>query len=192
MAQEKQVNRVQPIRDLQKIAEMKAFLKEKSAESEKLRMRNYFLFVLGINIGIRISDVITLKVHDMFGNHVTITEKKTGKYKRYLLNAKLKAEADSYINGMESENYLFSSQKGGHITRIQAYNIINSAARAVGIEDEIGTHTLRKTFGYWHYKQHKDIATLQIIFNHSSPSDTLRYIGIEQDQIDEMAEGFFL
>lgn len=36
----------------------------------------------------------------------------------------------------------------------------------------MGTHTLRKTFGYWHYKQYKDVAILQDIFNHSAPSIT--------------------
>lgn len=44
---------------------------------------------------------------------------------------------------------------------------------------------MRKTFGYFHYKQYKDVAILQEIFNHSAPSVTLRYIGINQDEIDD-------
>ena len=43
---------------------------------------------------------------------------------------------------------------------------------------------MRKTFGYHHYQKFKDIAMLQKIFNHSTPQVTLRYIGIDQDQID--------
>lgn len=48
---------------------------------------------------------------------------------------------------------------------------------------DIGTHTMRKTFGYHYYKRIKDIATLQQIFNHSVPSITKRYIGITQDEL---------
>ena len=72
-----------------------------------------------------------------------------------------------------------------------AYRILNQAARQVGLSD-IGTHTLRKTFGYHFYQRTKDVALLQKVFNHSSPSITLRYIGIDQDVIDKAIEGFRL
>ncbi|PFH99668.1 site-specific integrase, partial [Bacillus thuringiensis] len=77
------------------------------------------------------------------------------------------------------------------ITRIQAYRIMNAAAEKVGL-DEIGTHTLRKTFGYHYYQKTKDVVMLQTIFNHSAPSITLRYIGIQQDEIDKSLEDFSL
>ncbi|WP_342668518.1 tyrosine-type recombinase/integrase [Cytobacillus solani] len=57
---------------------------------------------------------------------------------------------------------------------------------------EIGTHTLRKTFGYHFYQKYKDVAVLQQIFNHSSPAVTMRYIGINQDIMDEAVDGFSL
>ena len=56
----------------------------------------------------------------------------------------------------------------------------------------VGTHTMRKTFGYHHYQQFKDVAILQYILNHSSPSITLRYIGIEQDNIEATLQEFEL
>ena len=61
--------------------------------------------------------------------------------------------------------------------------IIKRASSKLGLE-EIGTHTMRKSFGYHHYQQYKDVALLQEIYNHSSPSITLKYIGINQDNID--------
>ena len=76
--------------------------------------------------------------------------------------------------------------------RFGAYYILKTDGKAVGLQDKIGTHTLRKTFGYHHYKKFKDIAILQKIFNHSNPTITLRYIGIEQDQIDESYNNFIL
>ena len=63
-----------------------------------------------------------------------------------------------------------------------AYQII----RSMGIKEKIGTHTLRKTFGYHAYIKTKNIALIQKLLNHSSPSVTLRYIGITQDDLDNV------
>lgn len=89
---------------------------------------------------------------------------------------------------------IFLNQEIGenqHITRFRAYVILNIAGQKCGLE-EIGTHTLRKTFGYHYYQQTRDIATLQELFNHSSPSITLKYIGINQDILDNAYENFCL
>lgn len=94
---------------------------------------------------------------------------------------------------MTQGEYLFKSRKGENkpITTTQAYRIIVEAGEKIGLM-EIGTHTMRKTFGYWHYQQFHDVALLQTIFNHSSPSITLRYIGINQENIDKTYMNFSL
>ena len=178
---------VQPIRDREKLEEMKM-------ELLKTGYKNYLLFVVGINTGLRIGDILELKVKDLKDQtHIKIIEQKTNKIKRFLINSSLKIEIDKYIRLMSDEEYLFQSRKGENkpISRVQAYRILNSAAENVGLQ-EVGTHTLRKTFGYWHYKQNKDVALLQQIFNHSSPSVTLRYIGINEDIKDKSIENFYL
>lgn len=179
------MNFVQPIRDISKIEEVKSILKRSS-------YRDYFLFVLGINTGLRISDILVLKVKDVREqDYIILTEKKTNKKKRFPINNNLKIEIKEYTRGMLDNDYLFPSQKGGHIKRVRAYEILKKAGKEAGIE-EIGTHTLRKTFGYHFYKQHKDVVMLQKIFNHSAPSITLKYIGIEQDEIDNVLKDFSL
>ena len=178
---------VQPIRDKEKIEDMKR-------ELLKSGYKNFLMFVIGINTGLRIGDILELKVKDLRDKtHIKIIEQKTGKIKRLLINSSLKQEIDKFIKGMEEEDYLFQSRKGKNhpISRVQAYRILNSAGAKVGLK-EIGTHTLRKTFGYWHYKQNKDVALLQEIFNHSAPSVTLRYIGINEDIKDNSIEKFYL
>lgn len=86
---------------------------------------------------------------------------------------------------MDYEDYLFKSNKldsdvqSKTISRVQVYRILNHSARSIDLS-EIGTHSMRKTFGY-HYK---DVALLMNVFNHSSQSVTLRYIGINQDTIN--------
>lgn len=177
---------VQPIRSIAKIEEVKEVLREQSE-------RNYFLFVMGINSGLRISDMLKLKVSDVRGKtHIKLQEEKTEKFKRFKINASLQKEIERYIEGMEDDDYLFPSRTGdAPITRIQAYRILNQAADKVGLE-EIGTHTMRKTFGYHFYQKTKDVALLQEIFNHSAPSVTKRYIGISQDEIDSALDDFSL
>ncbi|QSX06445.1 tyrosine-type recombinase/integrase [Sedimentibacter sp. zth1] len=70
------------------------------------------------------------------------------------------------------------------LSRQRVYDILNKVADTLNIS-KIGTHTLRKTFGYHFYQQTKDVAILQEIFNHSSPNITRRYIGIDQDVMDK-------
>lgn len=182
------MNRVQPIRDKKLIAEFKMLLKCKDD-------KYYIMFNIGINSGLRISDILTLKVGIMSGTHINIIEKKTGKSKRFLINDILRLELDRYIteHKLGADDYLVQSRKGINkpVTRVQAYRVLNDTAKLLGMT-EIGTHTLRKTFGYFHYKQYKDVAVLQEIFNHSSPSITMRYIGINDDIIDKTIEEFYL
>lgn len=178
---------VQPIRDRDIIQKMKN-------ELLKGGSRNYMLFNIGINTGLRVSDILSLKVIDVKDKtHITINEQKTGKSKRILINSNLKNDVDDYIYNMDNQDFLFKSRKGNNnpLSRVQAYRILNSAAVGLNLS-EVGTHTMRKTFGYWHYSIYKDVAVLQDIFNHSSPSITLRYIGINDDIKDKTIENFYL
>ncbi|MGS2777465.1 site-specific integrase [Robertmurraya sp. GLU-23] len=177
---------VQPIRSKKMIEEMKEVLIQQS-------YRDYFLFVFGINSALRISDILQLKVMDVRDkDYITIREKKTNKAKRFKINITLRKVIDEYTRRMGDDEWLFPSRKGDKpITRVQAYRVLNKASDKVGLE-EIGTHTLRKTFGYHFYQKSKDVALLQNIFNHSAPSVTLRYIGINQDMMDEAIDDFGL
>lgn len=176
---------VQPIRSLEKIAEIKKRLALNGS-------RDVLLFSMGINTGLRISDLLSLKVGDVRGkSEYMLREKKTKKNKRILLHA-VRRDIEDYTYFKSDNEYLFMSKKGvGPITRVQAYRILNTAARDCGL-NEIGTHTLRKTFGYHFYRANQNVAMLQQLFNHSSPSITLRYIGITQDEIAEEWEKFAL
>ena len=169
------------MRLIQHIIKDKEKLEEIELELLKIGYKNYLMFSIAINTGLRISDILELKVVDLKDKtHIIITEKNTNKVKIFVINSILKQETDKFINLRKNEEYLFQSENGGNkpISVVEAYRILNIAASAVGIE-EIDPHTLRKTFGYWHYVQYKDIALLQELFNHSSPSVTLRYIGFD-------------
>ena len=106
----------------------------------------------------------------------------------------LQSLIQEYTANKPATEYLFKSRVGSNrpITRVMAFEIINNACRKCGIEDRISMHGLRKTFGYHHYQQFHDVAILQYLLNHSSPSITLRYIGITQDTVEETLKEFEL
>ncbi|WP_264175925.1 tyrosine-type recombinase/integrase [Virgibacillus alimentarius] len=150
------------------------------------------IFLIGINTGLRVNDLVQLKVGDVKNKDVfSIREGKTNK-KREINVGMLQKEIERFTEGKRPDEFLFQSQKGtSPITTTQVYRILDDAADFMG-RDDVGTHTMRKTFGYHHYKQFKDVAILQEIFNHAAPSITRRYIGIRQDEINESLNDFRL
>lgn len=175
---------VQPIRDPAKIDKMKDYLKSKNE-------RNYIMFLLGITTGLRISDILKLTKEDLLKSHVDITETKTTKRKRVKIPGYIKKELVAYANKLDDGDYVVKSRQGANksIDRSTAYRILRDAAEHVNLT-EIGTHTLRKTFGYHFYKQTKNIAMLQELFNHRDQHVTLQYIGINQDILDEAMDKY--
>lgn len=181
---------VQPLKTFEEIENMREAL-EMTSNPE----RNLLLFNLGINTGLRISDLIKLRVEDVRGKtSIIVYEGKTQKKRTVYLNMMMAEIAEFLEHLKENEGretgWLFSSRKGdGHITTTQAYRILRDAGKLCGY-DYVGTHTMRKVFGFHYYQRTKDIATLMIIFNHSSQEITKRYLGIDEDQIRESLKEF--
>ncbi len=179
---------VQPIRDLKQIDTLKKLLKQQS-------LRDYCLFVLGINSGLRISDLLKLRISDVsekgkVKDRIRLREKKTNKFKDFPISNNAKKAIKEYLQSRvinnEDEPLFLSRKNKGFLLRQRAYLILNEAAKSIGIKEKIGTHTLRKTFGYHAYNNGYDITLIQKLFNHSSSSVTLRYIGITQEELDDV------
>lgn len=172
---------VQPLRSSDEIAEFREALHVSS--SEAYRKRNLLLFGIGINTGLRISDIIDLRIEDLKGRtYIRVYEGKNKKMRTVQL-PHLMADIADYLDDMPDEGWVFPSRIGDkHITTTQAYRILVKAADYLGRND-IGTHTLRKTFGYHYYKKFNNIAELMEIFNHSSQSITRKYIGLRDEEI---------
>lgn len=177
---------VEPIRNLEHLRKLEKYLAKRNP-------RDLLLLTIGTNCGLRISDIVALNVGDVRDkSHIQIVEKKTGKYKKFPINAKLKPMFEDFTKGRNADEPLFTTVFSNRMDRFGAYYILTTACKAVKLQEKVGTHTMRKTFGYHHYQKFKDVAILQKIFNHSSPQITLRYIGIEQDQIDDSYNNFIL
>ena len=151
---------VEPIRSKFEIRRIEKFLANKST-------RDLLIFTLGTNCGLRISDILALDVKDVRGKKIiSIVEKKTGKLKRFPLNTKLEPLIKKFIRGKDDDDPLFTSMFQNRLERFAAYNMLKEACKKAGVEGNIGTDTMRKTFGYHHYGKFKDIAMLQKIFKH--------------------------
>ena len=174
-----EVNTVEPIRDIDTVNDIADYLRSQDE-------RNYILFLFGIYSGLRISDILKLRVRDVRGrDKVMIREKKTGKERRFPINQALKKDLERYIQDMKDWEFLIKSREGRNqpISRQQAWKILQEAGQKFGIQ-KIGTHSLRKTFGYHLYQQTHDIVAIQKILNHATQEYTLRYIGVTQDTLD--------
>lgn len=169
----------------------------------KIANRNKLMFLIGINVGLRASDLATLKWNFFFNNgggfkeFYTLQPKKTRKQKKfvklYFNNAVKKAVMDyteKYpINDVDE--YLFKSRKGdGAITERAMWKIIVDTASDAGIQKNVGSHSLRKTFGFWAWHNAEDknkaLVTLQMLFNHSDGLTTMKYIGLLNSEIEDM------
>lgn len=184
--------RVEPIRDKAVINRIAEALKDDQTAAGK---RRYLLYMFGLYLGRRISDLLKLKVGDVFGkDKFVIKEKKTGKQIELFITKNLKAAIKDRLSGLDTDDYIFASSRPDRITKKQkpvdrrtAYRDIQ-AIKAIGnfpADYNLGTHTLRKTFGYHYYQATHDIAGLMKLFNHTKEETTLIYIGIASDEVKQ-------
>ena len=179
------MNFVEPIRDKTTVKDIGEYLKERNE-------KYYIMYLIGIYSGLRVSDILTLKIRDVRDkSEIKIREKKTGKVKIFPINYELAKELAKYCEGKKDYEYVIPSARAENkaVSREYAYRVIHSAGKAFGL-DNLGTHTMRKTFGYHFYTQTKDIVLLMRILNHNDQSKTLRYIGIEQSTINDALRKF--
>lgn len=178
------MNFVGPIRDINKVSNIARVLKE---EDEKY----YIMFLTGIYGGLRISDILKLKIKDVKGKKgIKNRDKKTGKENTIEFHKTLIKAYDVYCSDKDPDDYLIKSPEGYNnpITRQTAWNQIKKAGEKNKVYN-LGTHSLRKTFGYHYYKDTKNIGVLMNVFNHSKESTTLKYIGVIQDDINTARTG---
>ena len=182
----------QPIRSKD---ELKLFLEYyRNTQPSK---RNFALISLGLHTALRISDILKLQwkdvydmEKDMFRSHLSIYEQKTGKLNTIALNPHVIEALQIYkaTRKTEADDFIFSKNTDYHtpLSRSQAFRIVKHAAIEALHMDNISCHSLRKTFGYHAWKQGTPPALLMDIYNHSSYRVTKKYLGIEQDERDDI------
>lgn len=198
------------------VQKMKEVFKKKIEDAttptnELIAWKNYTLFCCGINVGLRASDLRNLQwkdIYDTKGNRkrgYIFNAEKTGKRTEIAFNDAFFEAIETYRDKLlqlkdkpHAEDYLFFSKKNDKnaIDEKTMWKIMNDAAIDAKIEKNVGSHTLRKTFGRTVYENAENksevLIMLQEWFKHSSPMVTLRYIGITFDQMYQMAQSIHL
>ena len=190
-------NRVEPIRERKKITAIKNLLKGAG------KLRDYTLFVCGINFGLRIGDLLKLQVRDVkkldnkdgIKDSFEVREQKTDKLNMVEINGSAQKTLRFLFSktnlDTSFDNYLFYNTKETPglkpISRVQAYRLVRKWCESVGLTNlSVGTHTLRKTFGYHAWKNGVSIEVLQKKFKHNFTSTTRRqYLGIEEADVKD-------
>ena len=197
---ETHLQNVAPLKDVQKIT---ALMYELKNHSGKYGLRNETIAIMGVCTGMRISDLLSLHVADITDNNGNIVEsfrhidiktshtRHNNKAHTIFIIPECQQALKNYLQQRHSRSsWLFpaartTTNKKTALSTNRYYHIIVNAGMAIGI-NTIGTHTLRKTFGYWFYQQTHDIIYLQQLFNHSDIAITRRYIGLEEDKMKEL------
>lgn len=185
------------------------------------RWRDNMLFILGINFGLRVSDLLQLKFISLIDETLTfresfpILEKKTAntrkrKKNRHITIGSAVIEAvNLYLAKMMEQgieihlsDYLFRStsnngkNSGKPLNPRMVNYILDEVAREVGLHCKVSTHTLRKTFGYhqmmMHHNDGRALLLLQKMFGHSTSAQTLEYIGLTDEEMADAYEHFNL
>lgn len=197
------MNTAQPIKNKTDLEKIRTYYKIRQPNQ-----RNYLLIIIGLNTALRISDILSLKwgmVYDLESGqircHIAVSEQKTGKFSSIYINNSIRQALTSYMEvlqqkgiAIEDERFLFPNRNDPnmHISRVQAHRIIKKAAAECNLPETISCHSLRKTFGYFAWKQGTPPVLLMTIYNHSSFQVTKRYLGIEQDERDSVFQNICL
>ena len=179
--------KVQPITDLRHVRSIKRLL----ADSP----RDKLLFVMGVNSGLRVQDLLALRVADVrglkLGDRIPIREKKTGKPNVLIANKEIIAGLEEYLGDIEADDkhFLFKSRKGRNypLTTLTVTKKVKAWTAAINLKGNFGAHTLRKT---WTYHQRREFGVswevLAKRLNHSSPAVTRRYLGVQDEEVEQV------
>jgi integrase len=181
--------KVEPITSMKDVKNIKRLLQD--------HPRNLLLFIMGINSGLRAQDILTLRVVDLLdkkvGDRIVVTEKKTGKQNVAIINKEIADTFQKYLEYYECEadedQFLFQSRKGKNypITTYRVTGLLKEWTAAINLKGNYGAHSLRKTFCY-HQRVHFGVSweLLSKRLNHSSPSVTRRYIGVQDEEVESI------
>lgn len=182
--------KVQPITDARHIRSIKRLLAD--------RPRDKLLFIMGINSGLRVQDLLVLRIKDVqdakAGDRIALKEKKTGKDNVLIINKEILAALTDHFENLgtdeiKPDHFLFKSRKtkNSPLTTYAVMGMIKRWTEEVGLKGNFGAHTLRKT---WCYFQRKEFGVgWELIakrLNHSNPAVTRRYLGVQDEEVEQI------
>ena len=165
-----------PIKDIGTIKLIKEFYKKKDDN------RGLLFFLIAINTGLKINEILELDVKDVKGkDFIIIKHCLAGIKKRIPLNDEIKELVEKVTKKLKKDSPLFVSIRGKRLERTAVYNQFKDVCSELGLDEDISIASLRKTFGYHYYQTSKDLSFLQWLFNQSSVLATMEYIDVNEN-----------
>ena len=147
------------------------------------------LLTVGVNTGNRITTIIEQIPRDYAGGKYTVTEHKTGKRQQYILNEEVYKIVKKYIDefNIGFNDFMFKKDINSKeaITRMGVWKMIKGLADEAGVEYPVACHSLRKSYGRWIWDETHDLLLVQSLLMHDSAEETMRYICLESNEVDE-------
>ncbi|ETX03536.1 MAG: hypothetical protein ETSY1_46920 (plasmid) [Candidatus Entotheonella factor] len=172
--------RVEPIRSKRHIANIKRILADKP--------RDLCLFTLGINTAFRANELLSIRVGQVrylsVGDTLTIKQRKTGKYRSVVLNENVVDAISNYLRqtSLVDEEALFTGLRGC-LTVPTVNRLVKTWCADVGLKGNYGSHSMRKTWGYWQRQNGADILNLVEAFGHATQRQTMAYLGLQPEDV---------
>ena len=185
---------VMPIKKVEDVERCKEFLKKRVDRAPEKYKKSYakdlLLFKIGINVGMRVNDLLSIEWKDIFkpgtkqfNEYFTPKEQKTKKVRQIFINKSFRAavkEYLKYVSDVKLEGYVFTNRQGNRLSDASVDKMLKLLEKELNLEN-VSTHSLRKTFAYHLYMQTNDISLIQEILQHSSVAVTRRYLGLTQE-----------
>ena len=180
--------KVEPIRDKKAIKRIKKLLADNP--------RDLCLFTLGINTAYRANELLSIRIsqvrHLQPGDQLNLKQRKTKKFRPVKLNQAAYQSIQGLLQwqdtDLEDDSPLFMGQRGP-LTVSTVSKMVKTWCSDVGLKGNYGSHSLRKTWGYWQRMERGTaIPLLMEAFGHATQQQTLSYLGIQADEIAEIYE----
>ena len=185
---------VMPIKNIEDIERCKEFLKNRVENAPDKYKKSYakdlLLFKIGINVGLRINDLLSITWEDIFKpgtrqfkEYFVPKEQKTQKVRQIFINKSFRAAVKEYLKYVPNaklEGYVFTNRQGNRLSDASVDKMLKLLEKELSLKN-LSTHSLRKTFAYHLYMQTNDISLIQEILQHSSVAVTRRYLGLTQE-----------
>ena len=185
---------VMPIKKVEDVERCKEFLKKRVEEAPERYKKSYakdlLLFKIGINVGMRVNDLLSIEWKDIFKpgtrqfkEYFVPKEQKTKKTRQIFINKSFRAAVKEYLKYVPDsklEGYVFTNRQGNRLSDASVDKMLKMLEKELNLEN-LSTHSLRKTFAYHLYIQTNDLSLVQEILQHSSVAVTRRYLGLTQE-----------
>ena len=160
----------------------------------KNKIRNKAIIEILYSCGLRVSELITLKVSDLYFNESIIKVIGKGNKERFVPISKGAINyIEKYLNEIRifqkikkgSEDTLFLNERGNGLSRVMIYIILNDLKIKAEINKKIGPHTLRHSFATHLLENGADLITIQNMLGHENIVTTERYLHVNRKHLVE-------